>query len=191
MKQVFLNTDGGSRGNPGHAGIGFVLYDESGVEICAGGDYIGTATNNIAEYSAMVWGLQNAINAGATHVVAKADSELMVKQLNGIYRVKNEGLKPYFADVRALATKFDNVEFVHVYRESNKKADEMANLAMDAKGSCGNALLAWETSTLFQFWNFSTSPWSPNLHVAKKIKPMYIEKPAANCKRASNFLVKV
>ena len=95
MTAAVLRTDGGSRGNPGPAGAGFVI-EIDGEIVCRGGKFISSATNNVAEYEAFIWGLENVAALGHTEVQVFADSELLVKQINGQYRVKNEGLKPLF-----------------------------------------------------------------------------------------------
>lgn len=134
--KVRLYTDGGARGNPGPAGSGFVVYalGEDGTEVdklCEGGVFIGDATNNIAEYKAIVLGLQKALELNATEVDAVLDSELAVKQLNREYKVKNEGLAQQFLQVHNLVQRFDDVSFRHVRREYNKEADAQVNKAID------------------------------------------------------------
>ena len=98
MTAAVLRTDGGSRGNPGPAGAGFVI-EVDGEITCRGGKFIANATNNIAEYEAFIWGLENVAALGHSEVHVYADSELLVKQINGQYRVKNEGLKPLFIEL--------------------------------------------------------------------------------------------
>lgn len=137
-----LRTDGGARGNPGPGGAGFVLEDETGTVVRSGGRYLGCVTNNVAEYEALIWGLETALHEGATHLRVCADSELVVKQMRGLYRVKNEGLKPLFAKARSLVGRFANVEMVHVRREQNAAADDLANQAMDIRSTCGNGVEA-------------------------------------------------
>lgn len=140
MSEVWtVNTDGGARGNPGPAGAGIVLKDPAGSVVAAGGAFLGSVTNNIAEYQALVWGLRAARAHGVDRLCVKADSELVVKQMRGEYRVKNEGLKPLFCEAQSLRRAFANVEFVHVRRAENAAADELANLAMDSRGVVGNA----------------------------------------------------
>jgi ribonuclease HI len=134
---VVLRTDGGSRGNPGPAGAGFVI-ERDGEIICRGGRFIGSHTNNVAEYEALIWGLENVTALGHRSVTVYADSELLVKQVNGQYRVKNEGLKPLFARALKLLRGFDTFKVAHVRREQNTEADEMANQAMDAREIVGN-----------------------------------------------------
>lgn len=132
-----LNTDGGSRGNPGPAGCGIHLVHDGAV-VASAGWFLGTATNNHAEYCALVWGLQNALALGARELEVRADSELMIKQVNGVYKVKNPDMKKLFARVQRLMAGFDRVNCEHVYRDSNKEADARANEAMDAGGPVGD-----------------------------------------------------
>lgn len=137
MSGIVLRTDGGSRGNPGPAGVGFVI-EQDGEIICRGGRFIGVETNNVAEYQALIWGLENVAAMGHSSVTVFADSELLVKQINGQYRVKNEGLKPLFADALKLLRAFSGFKVVHVRRENNAEADEMANQAMDTRATVGD-----------------------------------------------------
>ena len=125
-------TDGASRNNPGEAGAGiFILRDGKPVEKIA--RYLGATTNNIAEYRAAILGLEHAIKLGASNVKLHADSELMVKQLNGQYKVKNEGLKPFFLKAKELIAKIGSVDVLYIPRELNKEADALANKAIDEK----------------------------------------------------------
>ncbi len=128
---VILQFDGGSRGNPGPAGIGVTLSDESGDVLYELGEFLGTCTNNVAEYTALVRGLSAAKTLGARKVTVRADSELVVRQINGIYKVKSPDLKPLYQRAVALIEEIGNVKVVHVYREGNTRADELANEAMD------------------------------------------------------------
>ena len=137
MTQAVLRTDGGSRGNPGPAGAGFVIEIDA-VIVCRGGRFLGSVTNNIAEYEALIWGLENVSALGHTDVAVFADSELLVKQLNGQYRVKNEGLKPLYARASSLLRGFARSKVSHVRREFNAAADAMANEAMDTRTSVGD-----------------------------------------------------
>jgi ribonuclease HI len=136
-----LRTDGGARGNPGPAGAGFVLETPDGDISCRGGRYLGHTTNNVAEYQAVLWGLHTAVSRSAVPLTVYSDSELLVKQLNGQYRVKNEGLKPLFAEAQSLIRTLGDVRVVHVRREQNSSADGLANEAMDARGVVGDAPL--------------------------------------------------
>lgn len=134
-----VNTDGGARGNPGPGGAGIVLRSPEGGVVAKGGAYLGSVTNNVAEYEALLWGMRAALAHGATRLMVRADSELVVKQLRGEYRVKNEGLKPLFCQAQGLRRAFEAVEFVHVRREDNAEADAMANEAMDGRCIVGDA----------------------------------------------------
>lgn len=135
-----LRTDGGARGNPGPGGAGFVLEDSDGTVVRSGGKYLGCVTNNNAEYEALIWGLRTALDHGVRELRVCADSELVVRQVNGLYRVKNEGLKPLYATAKQLLGRFSSVEVTHVRREANAAADALANEAMDTRASCGNGV---------------------------------------------------
>ncbi len=129
-----LFTDGGSRGNPGPAAYGFVLEDEHGEVIAAEGKAIGRATNNVAEYSAVVAGLERALELGVDDVVVVSDSELLVKQMRGEYKIKNETLRGLSLDAASLARRVGTVEYTSVRREENELADRLVNEALDANG---------------------------------------------------------
>jgi ribonuclease HI len=131
-KLLIINTDGGARGNPGPAGIGLVIKNEAGELLYSHGAYIGETTNNVAEYSALVKALEEALNLGATDVKIQMDSELIVKQMTGIYKIKQPGLQELAAKAVALLKKFKSHTFVHVRREYNSEADAMVNQALDA-----------------------------------------------------------
>jgi ribonuclease HI len=133
-----LYTDGGSRGNPGPAGIGIVLLRDNGDVFCSGGRFLGECTNNVAEYRALIWGLKAAVNCGVTDLLVRADSELVVKQMRGEYRVKHHGLQPLFARAKDLARELASVRYEHVRRDQNTPADELANAAMDAQCDVGD-----------------------------------------------------
>lgn len=140
MSDVWIvNTDGGARGNPGPGGAGMILRSPEGDVVAAGGAFLGSVTNNVAEYEALLWGMRAALALGAKQLQVRADSELVVKQLRGEYRVKNEGLKPLFVQAQGLRRAFESVEFVHVRREQNAEADALANEAMDGSCIVGNA----------------------------------------------------
>jgi len=130
-KRVTLHTDGGARGNPGPAGIGFVLVLPDKTEI-AHGEYIGETTNNQAEYQALLAGLERALSLGVREIDCYLDSELVVKQLNGQYKVKHEDMKLLWSDVGDLKRKFSSISFTHVMRVKNKKADALVNKALDS-----------------------------------------------------------
>jgi len=149
---AILRTDGGSRGNPGPGGAGFVLEDPRGALIANGGKFLGDVTNNVAEYEALLWGLRVAAKRGVKTLTVYADSELLVKQMNGVYRCKHPNMIPLFNQARALVSRFDSVRIVHVRREENAAADRLANEAMDARGSVGTEADTSETpaqGTLF------------------------------------------
>jgi len=130
--ELTIYTDGASRNNPGEAGAGiFILRDGEPFQQIA--RYLGTTTNNIAEYTAAIIALEQAVKLGASRVTLNADSELLVKQLNGQYKVKNEGLKPLHAKVKELIAKISSVEVRYIPREKNKEADALANKAIDEK----------------------------------------------------------
>ena len=130
-----LFTDGGSRGNPGPAAYGFVLEAEDGTVLDARGEGIGIATNNVAEYSALVAGLERAVEAGVDELEVVSDSELLVKQMRGEYRVKNKALQDLFLDASRVARKIHRVTYTAVRREHNELADSLVNEALDAAGN--------------------------------------------------------
>jgi ribonuclease HI len=130
---ITVNFDGGSRGNPGPAGVGVVLAAEDGITLVTKGKYIGNATNNTAEYMGLILGLREAAQLGARKIVVRGDSELVIKQMRGEYRVKNPALKQLFDQARELLEKFQSVKFEHNLRHHNSLADRLANLAMDRK----------------------------------------------------------
>ena len=127
-----LFTDGGARGNPGPAAYGYVLEAADGTVLDARGEAIGTATNNVAEYSGLVAGLARAVELGLEELEVVSDSELMVRQMTGVYRVKNEGLRQLNLEATALARKLGKVTYRAVRREHNKLADQLVNEALDA-----------------------------------------------------------
>jgi ribonuclease HI len=130
--ELTIYTDGASRNNPGEAGAGvYIARDGRPLERLA--RYLGTTTNNVAEYRAAILGLEHAVRLGATSVRLLADSELLVKQINGQYKVKNEGLKPLHARVKELIARIGSVEVQYIPRAQNKEADALANKAIDEK----------------------------------------------------------
>lgn len=140
MKMGILYSDGGARGNPGPAASGAVLFsvDESGSlgsEIDRTGKYLGETTNNIAEYRALIIGMILAESYEITHLTCFLDSELIVKQLNGEYKVKNENMKNLFTEVQELLDNFQQIEFKHIRREKNKIADSIVNEILDNQSS--------------------------------------------------------
>jgi len=127
-----LYCDGASRGNPGDAAFGFVLFDPSGAEIAAVGGAIGRHTNNVAEYTALVRGLAHAGALGVRRIRVRMDSELVVRQMLGLYRVKHAGLKPLHDAARRASARFSAFHIEHVPRAQNSRADGLANAALDA-----------------------------------------------------------
>ena len=127
-----LSTDGGSRGNPGPAAYGYVLEAEDGTVLDARGEAIGTATNNVAEYSGLIAGLASALERGVDEVEVVSDSELLVKQMRGEYKVKNETLRELVEEAHALADKLRRVTYTAVRREHNELADRLVNEALDS-----------------------------------------------------------
>ena len=128
-----LEFDGGSRGNPGPAGTGSVVRAKDGTTLVTLGRFIGRATNNVAEYKALITAMQKAKELGAKRVVIRGDSELIVKQMRGEYRVKNPDLRTLYDEAQRLLRQFDSATIDHNYRHKNALADRLANLAMDRK----------------------------------------------------------
>lgn len=129
--RITLRFDGGSRGNPGPAAVGVVLETDDGTPVVSVGRFIGRATNNVAEYSALVVGLREAKKFGVRNLRVLGDSELVIKQLLGEYRVKNETLRPLYQQAVTLLAEFDKTEIGHNRRGHNTLADVLANLALD------------------------------------------------------------
>jgi len=130
-----LFTDGGARGNPGPAAYAYVLEAEDGTVLVSLGRAIGVATNNVAEYSALVAGLEQAVELGVDEVEVVSDSELMVKQMRGEYKIKNEALRALSLDAARLARQLGRVTYTAVRREHNVLADRLVNEALDAEAS--------------------------------------------------------
>ena len=130
-----LWTDGGARGNPGPAAYGYVLEAEDGTVLAAHGEAIGQATNNVAEYRALVAGLEKAVELGVDRVEVVSDSELLVKQMRGDYKVKNEALRELSLEASRLARQLGSVSYTAVRREHNELADRLVNEALDASGA--------------------------------------------------------
>jgi ribonuclease HI len=131
-----LYADGGSRGNPGPAGAGAFVRDEEGVHVVTVSEYLGVATNNIAEYTAVLRALEKLhalLGSGSSgaSVEARLDSQLVVRQMNGEYKIKHPNIVPLAAKVKEVGRNFKSLTFTHVYREDNKEADALANEAMD------------------------------------------------------------
>jgi ribonuclease HI len=127
-----LSTDGGARGNPGPAAYGYVLESDDGHVLDARGEAIGVATNNVAEYSGLIAGLEKALELGLTDLEVVSDSELVVKQMQGDYKVKNETLRELHEQASALARGLEKVRYTAVRREHNDLADRLVNEALDA-----------------------------------------------------------
>ncbi len=132
-KEVIIFTDGGSRGNPGPSAAGFVIQDTSGNQLIAKGIFLGNNTNNFAEYNGVILSLETALEMGAKKITLYSDSQLMVRQINGQYKVKSPNLKDLYNQARTLLGQFKSWKIEHVYREQNKDADALANKAMDLK----------------------------------------------------------
>jgi ribonuclease HI len=131
MSRVTVNVDGGARGNPGPAAIGVVLRDEDGRVLEEVGETIGEATNNVAEYKALLRGIELAAARGASELELIGDSQLVVRQVEGRYKVKNAGIKPLHNEVKRALTDFDSWSIGHVGRAENADADRLVNLALD------------------------------------------------------------
>lgn len=127
-----LYADGGSRGNPGPAASGAVLYGEDGEVLDEIGTFLGVTTNNVAEWTGLVEGLKAALARGVDEIDVRLDSELVVRQISGAYRVKNPGLIPLHAQAKALLRKFERSDVQHVRRNANKAADALVNAVLDA-----------------------------------------------------------
>jgi ribonuclease HI len=130
-----LSTDGGARGNPGPAAYGYVLETDDGTVLAAHGETIGVATNNVAEYRALVAGLEKALELGVDEVEVVSDSELLVKQMRGEYKVKNDALRELSEEAAQLARQLRSVRYTAVRREHNELADQLVNQALDAAGA--------------------------------------------------------
>jgi ribonuclease HI len=128
-----LFTDGGSRGNPGPAAYGYVLEADDGTVLDARGEAIGRATNNVAEYSGLVAGMEKAVELGVRELEVVSDSELLVKQMRGEYRVKNAALRELWEQATDLEPQFGRVRYTAVRREHNELADRLVNDALDAE----------------------------------------------------------
>lgn len=128
---LLIHIDGAARGNPGPSAIGVVIAGPDGKTMREHGARIGETTNNVAEYRALLCSLELALEMGAEHLSVHSDSELLVKQMNGLYRVKNEQLLPLYLQARDLCQSFSSVAITHVPRSRNRRADQLANLALD------------------------------------------------------------
>ena len=132
IKKAIIYVDGAARGNPGPAALGVLIKDEQGSLVDSISLGIGRATNNQAEYRAVIAALERAIELGAKEVHLNSDSELIVKQVNGRYRVKNRGLKPLHQEVQQLLSRLKSFTIGHIPRSQNTEADKLANRALDA-----------------------------------------------------------
>lgn len=130
-KKLVVYVDGGSRGNPGPSGIGVIVRDERGGALKNISKYIGDTTNNVAEYTALIYGLQEALILRADEVIINTDSELLAKQISKEYKTKDRELKPLYEQVRHLLTGFKRYEIKHIGRSENKGADKLVNKAVD------------------------------------------------------------
>jgi ribonuclease HI len=130
-----VHVDGASRGNPGEAGFGVQVTGPDGEPVAELYGYLGRATNNIAEYEGLLHGLRWALAHGARRVEVFSDSELLVRQMEGRYRVRNVGLMPRHREARSLLARFEAARIAHVPRERNREADALANRAVDEKAS--------------------------------------------------------
>lgn len=131
VDKYVLYTDGGSRGNPGHSGVGYAIYDLSGSSIQEGSEYIGIAVSGVAEYQAVLRGLEAALNLGIKNLEVRVDNLMIAKQMNGLYQVKNRELWPIHERIVKLSTQFEKLKFVHIKREFNQIADRLVNQALD------------------------------------------------------------
>ena len=131
MTRLTVNVDGASRGNPGPAAIGIVMRDENGTTAVRLSSYIGRTTNNQAEYTALITALEEAGRLGAEQLDIRTDSQLMVEQILGRYRVRNENIRPLFEEARKLLVTFRSYSITHIPREQNREADALANEALD------------------------------------------------------------
>jgi len=131
LMKVIIFTDGGARGNPGPAAAGVIIKDAAGKKLAGYGEYLGKQTNNYAEYSALISGLKKAKELGATEVECVLDSELVTKQMNRQYKVKEPNLQKLFIQTYNLATTFKKVTYRHILREGNKEADWWVNRTLD------------------------------------------------------------
>lgn len=130
-KKAIIYADGGSRGNPGIAGAGCALFDTQGKEIACDRIPCGHQTNNFAEYTGMIRGMELALENNVTDLLVRLDSKLAIEQMSGHWKVKNANIKPLFEKAYNLKEKFNTITFEHVPREKNKRADQLANEAMD------------------------------------------------------------
>lgn len=128
----YLYTDGGSRGNPGPAACAFFVL-QGDVVIDFGGDYLSEVTNNVAEYKGLIHGLRKAVKLGIKDLIVRMDSELVIKQIRGEYKISNIDMKKLSSEVKKLSEEFSSIQFEHVRREENKNADRLVNLILDLR----------------------------------------------------------
>ena len=133
MKSINIFIDGASRGNPGPSGIGIVFFDDSKKAVKKLFKFIGNATNNVAEYTALIYGVQEALIDKYENITINSDSELLTRQLRGEYKVKNENLKPFYEQFLHLSRGFNKIDVIGIPREQNKLADNLANKAIDSR----------------------------------------------------------
>lgn len=138
-RRVTVYADGAARGNPGPAGAGVRIEDARGRRVSEAARYLGEATNNVAEYRALILGLELARELGASEVELRADSELIIRQMTGEYRVRNVRLQELHRQAQALEQAFRSVGYVHIRREQNRAADRLANLAIDQEEALSGA----------------------------------------------------
>ena len=132
---LHIHIDGASRGNPGQAGFGVYVSRPDGTEVAGLYGYLGRATNNVAEYQALLHALRYALAQGVRRVRVYSDSELVVRQMEGTYRVKHPDMVPLHREARALLGRFEEAHLAHVRREQNREADRLANRALDERAS--------------------------------------------------------
>lgn len=133
MENLLLYTDGGSRNNPGPAAIGFVLKTEDGRTLKKEGRFLGRATNNEAEYHALIEGLKEAKKLNPKHLTCSLDSSLIVNQLNGIFKIKEARLRKLVFEVKTLENEFDSIRYQYISREKNREADELVNRILNER----------------------------------------------------------
>lgn len=147
MRSV-LYTDGGARGNPGPAGIGVVLQDGDGRLVEEIDEGIGHATNNVAEYRALIAGLELALEHGATELEVRVDSKLVAMQVKGRWKIKSDSLRPLAVEARALLDRFEQVSITQVPRLENTRADRLANIGMDSSSDAEPSIAPHQTQIL-------------------------------------------
>jgi ribonuclease HI len=167
-----MNFDGASKGNPGLSGAGAVIY-KNGEEIWSSCKFIGTKTNNQSEYSALILGLNGALTLGITKLSVLGDSLLVINQVNGIYRVKSDSLVELYEKVLQLKCHFVSIEFNHVYRDYNKRADELSNLALEQSDFI---------KELDEDWGENVKEINLDRIVSPLSLPLFVKIPSANTK---------